>query len=185
MAIDAVYGNLLGQYIASAAKDVTGVFTQSFTQVFRAARPIKVSILPQKKMMEQPLETGATTVDHVILQPIEAELSMIIPNGEYRNAMAEIKQLYEESILLIVQTKADTYSNMVISAMPHEESAEMMDAIALALKLREVQFATTTTKIVPKDPTKNSTVDRGVQPGKDPSDKGKASASQLYSWWFG
>ena len=179
MALEPYLGNLLSQYLATESQDVTGVFTQSFTQVFRAARPIKAAITPKQDLMKQPLETGATIVDHKVIQPIEAELSLIIPHNQARNTLQEIKQLWSDGTLLIVQTPGDVYDNMVIEALPHEFNADMYNAVAIALKLTQVQYATTTTKIVPRNPVNNSTVDRGTQQTTDPSEKKNSAAFDL------
>lgn len=145
--------------------DVVGIYKQDFTQVFSRARPIKVTVKPESKEMEQPLETGATIIDHRILLPITIEMALIIQAPDYRDVYQQIAQLYVDSELLIVQTKAETYYNFIISGFPHEESAEMYDALALGLKLKQVQFADTTVSFVPKNPTKGNTKERGnLQP---------------------
>jgi hypothetical protein len=178
-ALEPVLANVLSQYIATVSRDVTGVFTQSFTQVFRAARSIKVAVVPKQELMKQPLETGATTVDHKVIQPLEIEMSMIIPNGEARDVLQEITQLWSDGELLIVQNKSGVYQNMVIEALPNEETPDMFNAISVALKLVQVTYANTTTKIVPVNPVNNSTVDRGTQQTNDASEKKNSAAFDL------
>lgn len=178
-ALEPILGNLLGQYISTTARDVTGVFTQSFTQVFRAAKTIKVTVVPKQELMKHPLETGATVVDHKVIQPLEIEMALIIPNGEYRDTLQEITQLWTDGELLIVQTKSGVYENMVIEALPNEETPDMYNAINVALKLVQVTYATTTTKIVPVDPKNASTVDRGTQQTSDASEKKNSALLEL------
>lgn len=114
--------------------------------------------------MEQPLENGATIVDHRILLPIQIELSLVLNTEEYRNTYQQIKQLFRNGDLITVQTRSDVYPNMVISKIPHEESPDAVDALFVAMSLTEVTYVTAqTSSYVPRNPTKASTVQRGEQ----------------------
>lgn len=146
--------------------DDIAFYTQTFEQVFKHARPIKVAVKPAIKAMEHPLETGATVTDHRIVLPKEIEVSFIIPPATYRDTYQTINNYFVYSILLIVQTRASVYYNMMITSIPHEESADMYNAIPLAMTLKEVLFAetqTSNTKINPKSPKNSGTVPRGQQ----------------------
>src|SRR6185437_5631492 len=79
----------------------------------------------------------------------------------------EIKQLFEDGTLLLVQTRADIYEDQFITSMPHVESPDMYDAIAINLKLQEFQTVTPEFAIAPKKPTNASTVDKGNQQTSD------------------
>lgn len=122
------------------AADSVGVFDQNFNQVFVNARPIKAVIKKSKKVMEHPVETGVTITDHVVINPIEIELSMILNSLDYRNVYAQIENGYNKSTLYTVQTRSGSYSNMLIESMPDEQDPSRFNMIALALKLNEVQF---------------------------------------------
>jgi len=153
--------------IPTASVDVVAILDQNFNQLFRLARPIKASIKEESKIMEHPLETGATVVDHSIILPVQIELSMMLTNGEYRDVYQSIRQVFRNRDLLIVQTKSGVYENQIIESCPHEEDPEQYDAIALALKLREVQLVAAqvvrlSTKTV-RNPKNASTVDKGQQ----------------------
>ena len=157
----------LRSLIPTVETDIIGVFTKDFTQVFARARPLKVSVKEESKLMEQPLETGANTVDHRIIQPVEIELSMILQAEDYRDTYDDIKQFYLDGTLLSVLTQTASYDSLMIESMPHEEGGEMYDAITLALKLKEVHFVTPEFGIVPRSPKDSSTVDRGNQQSKE------------------
>lgn len=126
----------------SATQDVVGVFDASLNQLFVDARPIKAMIKPTSKFMDHPGETGITITDHRIFQPVEIELSLILKAATFRDTYQQIKAAYIALTALSVQTKADTYSNMYIIDMPHDEDPELFDTISLALKLREVNLVT-------------------------------------------
>lgn len=177
-----VLGAAIGTYISTAAIDVVGVFTQGFVPVFQTGRPIKADIKEDSKIMEHPLENGATIVDHRIILPIEIELSLLLPNGEYRNIYQEIKQLFLNGEILSVHTRTGVYDNQIIAALPHDESPDMWDTVSLALKLREVQLASSTTSNVPnpRKPSDSGTVQRGTQQGNSATSQDEGKASVLY-----
>jgi hypothetical protein len=145
------------------AVDVVGFYTSNFVQVFSGARPMKATAKPRLTPMKHPIETGATITDHVIYEPTELDFSIIIQSEDYQNTYQRIKQLYLNATLLIVTTKADTFTNQLITELPHEETAEFFDAIVMELRLQEVLFATSRFTVIPRNPTKASTVNRGNQ----------------------
>lgn len=165
--------------LANYTTDVVGVFDSNFNPLFTGAKPIKAAINESTKVMEHPVETGITITDHKVIQPVEIQLSLILPSGgrfsgdTYRSVFQQIKQAYIKGTLLTVQTKAATYRNMIISDMPHDEDPEMYDAIALAVRLREVLFVTATFGTLPASKVRNktnaSTTQRGQQTGTSTS----------------
>lgn len=150
--------------------DAVAVYDQAFNQVFPKARALKATIKEEAKVMEHPVETGATITDHRIILPVEIELSMIVFSSDYQDTYNNIKQYYLNSTLLIVQTRTSTYVNQLISGIPHEEDPAQYDVLTIAIKLKEVQFVTSQSTVVPKNPANNRTVDRGnIQPKTVPS----------------
>lgn len=153
--------------VPSSASDIVGVFDSDFNQVFPLARPIKCVVKETAKNMEHPVETGVTITDHRIILPTEIELSMILPAGEYRAVYQQIKQLWISAPLLSVQSRADTYDQMMIESIPHEEDPAMFDTIALAIRLKKVLFVSPVAQSLPassvQNPVDQSTVRSGEQ----------------------
>lgn len=153
--------------IATASADVVAIFDQNFRQLFELARPIKATVKEDSKLMEHPLENGATIIDHSIILPVEIELSLIPKRGEYRDVYLRIRQAFRNRDLLVIQTKTGLYENQIIQSVPHEEDPELYDTIGIALKLREAQFVSAQFgKLPPKavrNPAHASTVDKGQQ----------------------
>lgn len=172
---------------ATNAVDVVGVFDDSFNQLFNLARPIKANINPSSKIMDHPIEGGATSSDFRIILPTEIELSLICSSDEYKSAYQQIKTVYLAGQTVTVKTRADTYLNMMISGMPHDETPDMYNAIAVALKLREIIFVTTQYQSLPPSQVQNSddqsTVKAGEATPKTPSlaFQGLAAAKSLVS----
>jgi hypothetical protein len=162
--------------------DVVCVLNASLAQVFEKARPMKASVKRDSKPMEHPLETGATVTDHRIVLPTEIELSLILAGeDDYRTTYRQIADLFLKGELLTVQTRVDTFTNVVIQTMPHDEDPEHFDAVLLALRLREVQYVDarfTTVKVKHKKDSR--TVKRGEQQPQDASSRQSSVLSRLF-----
>ncbi len=158
-------GDFAGSPGPTDASDVVGVFDDSFNQLFDLARPIKANVTPSSRIMDHPVETGTTISDHQIFLPTEMELSLICTTEEYKSVYQQIKSAYLVGSTLIVQTKADTYLNMLIQAIPHDETPELFDVIQVAVKLREGKFVDTQYQTIAakdvKNPNDQSTVNTG------------------------
>lgn len=153
--------------IPNASADVVAVFDQNFNQVLTLARPIKAALRETSQVMKHPVETGVVITEHMIIDPIGIELSMVLVSTDYRNTYQQIKQLFKAGALLTVQTKTDSYQNMLISKLPHDEDPEMFDVIALALSLEEAQFVEAQFGSLPASKVANksnaSTIQKGAQ----------------------
>jgi len=123
--------------------DVVGVFDQdSFRQLFETARPMKAFIRETSRVMEHPLETGALIADHKITDPRTIELLIIVNAADFNSAFQQIRNSWLNSQLLIVQTKAAVYKNMIIHNLPREEDPDRFNMTTINLQLKEVLYAT-------------------------------------------
>lgn len=167
----------------TSAADVVGIFDQNFRQLFQTARPIKATIKEASKIFEHPVEDGSTIIDFTITLPVEIELSLMLTGAEYRDVYQNIRQSFKNRDVLSVQTKTATYANMIIESLPHDEDPEQFDAVALALRLREVQFVTAQYATLPakvvRDKKNATTVNRGQQQPKT-STKSGSILSELF-----
>lgn len=166
----------------TGAQDVVAVLDANFAQVFEKARAIKATILRASKAMEHPLETGATVTDHRIILPVSVELSMILSSADYRAVYQQVRDLFTKGSLLTVQTRVDSFPSMLIEKMPHDETPELFDGVALALTLKEAQFVQpqfSALKVArPKD---TSTAKRGQQ---QPTEAPAARKQSVLSGFF-
>jgi hypothetical protein len=152
--------------------DVVGIYdNDTFEQIFNTARPMKANISRVAKIMEHPIETGSIIQDFMIVQPVDIELSLLLQGDEYQAVYQLIKGYFYGAIPIAIQTKTDVFSNMLIQAMPSEESPEMFDVIPLALKLREIQLVTVQYQQLNEQqapaPEDQSTVNTGTQQPKE------------------
>ncbi len=159
--------SVLDYFISSAVQDFVGVFDQDFNQVFPKARIMKPIVKPTAMGMEHPVESGVLLTDHIIIKPLEIELSIIVPGFDLSNTYQIIYDYFRNFTLFTIQTKTSSYSNLYILEMPHEEDPDLFDAISLTLKFKQAQISTSTvssiTPVTPKSPVDSTTVNRGSQ----------------------
>jgi len=166
--------------------DVVGIYDNTtFQQILLTARPVKASINRQSKIMDHPIETGSIISDFSVILPVEIELSLLLTGEEYVATYGYIKYQYNSRLPMAIQTRADVFQNMIIQAMPHEETPDMMDVISIGLRLREVQIVKTQYQALPATsvvtPTDQSTVKTGTQ---SPSDSALYSIGSTVKNWF-
>jgi hypothetical protein len=162
--------------------DVVGVFDVDFNQVFPGARPLKLVVNDKATFFKHPLEDSSIRIDHMIFDPVEAVLSLMIYGHNYRNVYQQVKQKYRNQTQLIVLTKVDTYQNMYIQAMPHDESPENFDSVIMALKLYETKFGVTAISFASADPSDSDTKNRGQQDPKEPTENQVGTLLRLTNW---
>lgn len=146
-----------------ASQDAVAVFNSEFQQVFADARPLNARVRPRAHVLDHPLENGEPVSDHKVIMPVEIDLMLMAVSENYRDVYAEITGLYATSELLMVQTRASTYENMVIAEMPHEERPELFDILPITLRLRSIKFVEPESSYAPKDETRADTKSLGEQ----------------------
>lgn len=164
--------------IATNAQDVVAVLTSDFRQVFAKARAVKATVMRASKTMEHPLETGATVVDYRIVLPTTIELSLILASDDYKAVYQQVRDLFLQGTLLTVQTRVDSFPSMLIEKIPHDETPEMFDGVALALSLKEALFVTPQfSNLKVASPQNSTTVQRGQQqPAETPNPSARRSS---------
>lgn len=134
---------------SSLAVDVVRITDEDGNQMFAAARAMRAAVNRSSELCEHPLETGNTITDFKVIKPNVAQLAVFIPGDAYGSVYKEIEQAYTNSTSMIVQTRASSFANMVITDMPHDESPELGDIVAVSLTLKEVVWFTSTVETMP------------------------------------
>lgn len=171
--------------------DLIGLYDRQLSPILRDGVPMRVSVNVQSKLMSHPLENGSQITDHAVKIPTEITLSFMLVGAAARDAYQRLRGYYDSKDQLVVQTRADVYRNMVIEQLPHDESAEVIGAFPVNIKLKEVLIATTQFQALPPQqvatPRDASTVRRGQQsPRAEPADKdGKKRSSILHGIFYG
>ena len=176
---------LLDALVPNASADIVAVFDDQFNQVFVNARPIKGTVNESAKVMEHPVETGATITDHIIFQPIEIELSLMLTSADYRSVYQQIKDIYLAGRLLTVQTRTSTHQNMLIQQLPREESTDVFNGISVALRLKEANFVTAQFGSLPEKSVANKSQSSTVARGQQQTTEKTSPPSSTLKTWFG
>lgn len=168
---------------ATKAVDVVGVYDVDFNQVFPDARPLKASISDEALFFKHPLESSATRTDHIIFQPVKITMSVLMSGEDYKSVYQQIKQIYRSQTQLIVQTKTDTYEDVYIQSIPHEESSANFDSVIMNLILEETKLAVTVITFAPESLSDSDTKNRGQQESKVPNNAQEQRGSTLLRWF--
>lgn len=186
----------------TAAIDVVAVLGPGFAPLFALARPLTATVFEDARLMEHPLEMGSVIADHIVIEPMEIELPCVITGElEYRATYAAIKTAFTTGTLLSVVTRTGVYSDMVITAMPHDERPQSFNAIEMSIRLRHAMFvqpqSTKMSASQTQNPAQASTVQRGSQQttptpapraaaaatGYENSGASAPQGSTLYQWF--
>ena len=137
-------------YTSSLAVDVIRISSMEGRQLFTLARPIKAGVNLDSELFEHPLETGNKITDFKIDKPTVVQLALLVPSDAYTSVYNEIRQAKVAGTEMVVQTRSGSYANLVIQAMPHEESPETGEQLVMSLTLREVQWFNANVETLPR-----------------------------------
>src|ERR1700692_1066036 len=156
------------QNLANYSQEVVGIFDPATgARLFLNASAMKANVGRNSKIMDHPKEDGSPVSDYKIILPIEIELGILIDSTDIDQTYSLIATAFLSSKFLTVRTNAGTYANMVIAAMPHDESPDMWGMLVIALKLREIQLVTVQFQSLAATsvaaPTDQSTINTGQQ----------------------
>jgi hypothetical protein len=161
-------GDAVNQFNSNYTYDVVAIVDpDTGLQLFEAAESMKANVGPLSKLMDHPLEDGSPVTDYRIVLPVSIELGILVNAQDFDSTYDQIKDAFTQGDFLTVRTNADTFENMVIEGMPHDESPELFGMLAISLRLREVNLITVQYQALPasqvETPTDQSTVQRGEQ----------------------
>lgn len=166
--------------------EVIGIYDASGNQLFPDAESIRALVKPTAKVMKHPLESGASTVDHFVIEPVTIELSVIPKPETFQDTFQQIKAQFLTKTTVTVVTRADVYSSMLMDGYPYDETAEMFDTDAIGVKLTEANFVMAQYGQLPasmvKTPSNASTVKTGQ---KSTNGATQAQTSTAYDLIFG
>jgi len=109
---------------------------ESLSPLFESADPLRVSVSERVTPTKFAVEDGSTRSDHVVEELKEIAIDFILTD-DTRNGFSNLKQAWSAKRLVTVQTKVDSYENMLIIAIPHDETADLGMAISVPVRLME------------------------------------------------
>jgi len=134
---------------SSLSVDVVRISDSNGRQVFAEARVMKAAVLDDSELFQHPLETGAKITDYKVDKPIQIQLGLVIPVESYTSVYSSLVDAKKQGENFIVQTKAQAYPNMIIKAIPHEESSEYGDCLIMQITFEEVIWYDATLEMLP------------------------------------
>lgn len=188
---------------SSLARDVVRITDAEGNALFQNARIMRATVREESTLMEHPLEDGTKVADQKIIKPVEIQFAALMTGDNYGQTYAALRNAFHKSTPLIIQTKTGSYANQYLQNMPHEETPQAGDSIAIALSFREVQFfkpdiqSLPATEVAPstKAPTNAagkkvvskqdaSTVKAGQKRGTEATVKQKTSVLKDIEWMY-
>lgn len=125
------------------AADVVALYrAETMEQVLASLRPMTSNTQEGGDLMEHPVEDGSLIADHLVLNPTETELQMLVAAEDIPSVIDEARQLMLDGELLTAQTRTGSIFNMVIVGLPRDERPEAMDSPLVLLRLRQARFIT-------------------------------------------
>jgi hypothetical protein len=166
------FNNTLALLSSSDPLQVIAVFNKANRPIFQDALNMHLSVDPEYVQAVHPLEDGTEVTDNRIEKPVDVELVFLLPSFALVNTYQEINNVAKTGALINVQTRVGRFLSMSVIGFPHQETADMQDAILITLKVRTVNFANSTLKtfspVAKKD---ESTTNRGTIQNKPATPK--------------
>lgn len=187
---------------SSLARDVVRITDAEGNALFQNARVMRATVREESTLFEHPLEDGTNVADQKIIKPVEIQFAALMTGDSYGQTYNALRNAFRKSTPLIIQTKTGSYPNQYLQNMPHEETPEAGDSVAIALSFREVQFfkpdiqSLPATEVAPssKGSTVNgkkvsskqdaSTVKAGQKRGTEATVKQKTSVLKDIEWMY-
>jgi hypothetical protein len=170
-------------FASTLAVDVVRIIDETGVQVFTSARAMRAAVNRTSTLCEHPLEDGNTIADFKVFKPDVAQLTMFISGDAYDSVYKEIEQAWKSSTALIVQTRASSFPNMVITDMPSDEAPDLGDTVAITMTLKAVQWFTSSVETMPAKEvavsSKSAKNGGSAKPDADTVKQGQKRASEV------
>ena len=144
---------------------------------------------------ENPVETGASIVDHAYVKPAEVVMRVMMSDvhqslvpGQFTgtrfrstNAWQVLRKLQSDRIPMSIFTRLGLYTNMLITKLSASDTAETFRALSAEVTLKEIPVARV--KTVKSSSAEGATVN--AEMGKMEASQG---SNELQSWlyqWYG
>ena len=142
-------------------KNQVAILDDDGNDVISTAAVIKVTNSRAAKYPSHSMEDGSSVSDHRYFDPNQATVAVICDNGGFET----LKNIWQNSTKLTVQSKTGTMDNMYIETIPTDEDLAQPDKIRVLINLVEQRFDEVEIKSLParkvKKASNQSTSKRG------------------------
>lgn len=108
-----------------------------FTPVLQRLHILSLSVSESKSVTNFAVEDGSTRSDHAYDEQTEIVLVCTYSGPDSQAIYSEMRHIYDAGQLLIVQTRNNTYKDMVLAGLPREEPGEIADGTVISLILKQ------------------------------------------------
>ena len=170
--------------------NIGGYFFDGFTQVSHS-RSVEVT--------ENPVETGASIVDHAYVKPSELTITVLMSDvhqslipGQFDNSYSRsvnawniLKKLQEDRIPMSVLTRLGLYSNMLITEIKSTDTSETFRGLQADVTLREIPVARVKTVKISQAPQTTQETELGKVESFKTTKELESYLSMLLGYVFG
>lgn len=143
----------------------------NFKILFASIQPMRVSVREERKATSFQVEDGTERSDHVVESAKEIALDLMLEGPDARTMYSQILQAWKDNTLVIVQTKVNSYSSMLIESISHDEAPEFGDGIAMPIRLKEWRSVSPQYGSLPPNKVKTAKQSDTVKSGQKQSTK--------------
>ena len=111
-------------------------------QIFGNVQYIDASVTDDKKMMEHPIEDGSMIIDHIVNDPKQVSMQLLISDDDY-SSLNELLDYYYTSSPVVIKVKNEVFTDLVMSSKPLKVDTNYYDKTTYDLTFKEVQVAVT------------------------------------------
>jgi hypothetical protein len=181
MALFQTFTNLILRIVQRAKNKNIAIYVQdSNAEALVNAKVFEGSATVDKKLMEHPKENGTVITDHVIDDPSQVNIQLLIEDDD-ATTINELMDYYRNSTLLTVKIKNEVFSNLIINSKPLSADSGHYDSTIYNLSFKEVQEAITQYVKMPQNQVKNATNAGRVKTGQKQPQSQPSILRKLYN----
>jgi hypothetical protein len=171
--------------VNQASQNIVAILdANTFEPLFSGGHVMRATVRDVSKLTSWPVEDGTQRTDHRIVEAVEIDLPVLLTDAT-RSLFEQLRAAYLEGRDLIVQTKVSSYTDMMITEMPHDETPEQGESIPVMIKLKEVRTVEATFGALPASRVANPAQADTVQKGNQQTSEADAPTTRRASVAYG
>ena len=143
MSILSTFTNIiLHIYQKTDAKNIALYEQEEQQEIFTDVKIFDASVTKDKQLMEHPKEDGTLITDHVVENPTEITMQVLISDFDSAS-LNQIQDYYKNSTKIVIKVKNQIFPNMIMSGEPFKADSIHYNETVYDLSFKEIQEAVT------------------------------------------
>lgn len=143
MSILSTFTNIiLHIYQKTDAKNIALYEQEEQQEIFTDVKIFDASVTKDKQLMEHPKEDGTLITDHVVENPTEITMQVLISDFDSAS-LNQIHDYYKNSTKIVIKVKNQIFPNMIMSGEPFKADSTHYNETVYDLSFKEIQEAVT------------------------------------------